>query len=330
MSVSIGLCSTAHPHYEAYAPVLADMDDVDFVGVTDEDAERGRAAAAELGCAYRPADELLTAADGVVVCSTNADHGRWIERAAEHGTDVLSEKPLATEYETARDIVETAADAGINLGVAMPVRFSEPIEEVAAALESGRLGRLHAISGTNRGKMPGGWFVDPNAAGGGAIVDHTAHVVDAVQALTGERVVEVYAESGTRFHDIPVEDVNLLSMRLRDGTQFTLDGSWSRPEKWPAWGGVTLDLVGTEGAVAVDCFAQTLDYVGSRGETDVEEAFWGADANEALLDDFVDSVRRDITPEVSGEAALHAVAVIEAAYKSVETGEPVAVDSGTQ
>lgn len=330
MTVKIGICSTAHLHHAAYAPILASMDGVEFIGLTDEDEQRGRDAAANLNCDHREPEALLQTADGVVVCSTNADHAAWVDRAAAHGTHVLCEKPLATTTDAANAILETVTDAGIHLGVAMPLRFSEPIRSIRDALEADELGELRAISGTNRGEMPGSWFTDADAAGGGAIVDHTPHIVDVVHDLTGETVTEVYAESGTRFHDIDVEDVNVLSMELTDGTQFLLDGSWSRPDEWPTWGGATLEVLGRDGVVSADCFGQSLTYAGNTGDTDVEQIYWGRDPNEGLLVDFVDSIRADQPPTVTGREALQVVAVIEAAYESVETGQPISVDSITQ
>src|SRR5699024_3302326 len=110
-------------------------------------------------------------------------------------------------------------EADIRLGMAMPLRFSDPVRRAKCALEEDDVGTIHAITGTNRGQMPDSWFVEPNQSGGGAVTDHTPHIVDLVHHLTGERVTEVYAESGTRFHDLAVEDVNLLSMELDSGIQ---------------------------------------------------------------------------------------------------------------
>ena len=207
----------------------------------------------------------------------------------------------------------------------MPLRFSDPVRRAERALEADDIGTVHAITGTNRGQMPGGWFVEAAQSGGGAITDHTPHIVDLVHHLTGERIVEVYTESGTRFHDIPVEDVNLLSMELSDGTQATLDGSWSRPDEWPTWGGATLELLGTDGVLSVDCFDQTVEYVGS-ADGDVRWPFWGTDSDAALVADFAAAVREDRPPATTGREGVAVVAVIDAAYRSVEQGEPVAVE----
>lgn len=321
MTVSLGLLSTAHPHSNAYASVVTALDDAELVGIADSDEERGQAFAATHDTEFVDTDDLLDTVDGVVVCSTNADHAHWVEVAADAGVDVLCEKPLAPVVEDAERIVKTCEAADVRLGVAMPLRFSHPAQEARERLAAGDLGEVRAISGTNRGKMPGGWFSDPEASGGGAVMDHTVHIVDLVHWLTGERVSEVYAETATRMHDIPVEDVNVLSMELTDGTQFSLDGSWSRPEQWDFWGDATVELVGDDAVLSVDCFDQTLTHT----RDSVQSMYWGTDPNEGLIADFVDAIRDDRPLEIPGADGVDAVRVVAAAYDSADRDEPVTV-----
>lgn len=325
-AVDVGLVSTAHLHANGYAPILSGLDGANFVGIADEDEDRGREAADRYGTSYYERDDLLDEVDAAIVCSTNVDHADHVAACADAGVDVLCEKPLATGRAEATEMVERCADAGVKLGVAMPLRFSPPVRSLANALDDGRLGKVHAINGTNRATMPGGWFADPEAAGGGAVMDHTPHVVDLAHDLVGERVVEVHAEIGTRFHDISVDDVNVLSMELADGTSFVLDGSWSRPDNWPTWGGATLEISGTEGVASVDCFEQNLTYTGDVGDTDVREISYGSDANAGLIQDFVAAVRDGRPPEITGQEGAEVVAVIDAAYRSMDRGEPVTVE----
>ncbi|WP_255171460.1 Gfo/Idh/MocA family protein [Natrononativus amylolyticus] len=327
MSLSVGVLSAAHAHVDAYAGILAGREDVDLVGIADGDDERGRAAADRHGTAYvADGDELLERIDAAVICSANADHRDWFERAAKAGVHVLCEKPLAPTVEAASAIVDVWEDTGIVAGVAMPLRFCEPARRMREALEAGEIGSVRSISGTNRGKMPGGWFADPERAGGGAVVDHTVHIVDLVLDLLGETPAEVYAETDTRFHDIPVDDVNVLSMAMADGTPFLLDGSWSKPDAWHTWGDATLELTGTEGTVAIDYMDQSLTHtVASGDDAGVHTAFYGTDANAGLVDDFLESVRKGRDPEITPADGLAAVAVVEAAYDSADAGASVPV-----
>jgi predicted dehydrogenase len=322
---AIGLLSTAHPHAESYATVLDGLPDVEFLGVADDDPERGAAFASEQGVQVREREGLLSTADGVVVCSENATHRRDVEAAAAAGVDVLCEKPLATTTGDATAAVETAEAEGIGLGVAMPLRFSQPARSARALLADGDLGELQAVVGTNRGRMPGGWFADPDLGGGGAAMDHSVHVVDLVHWLTGERVVEVYAELATRMHDIPTEDVNVLSMELSDGTTFSLDGSWSKPEAWHFWGDATVELIGSDGVASVDCFDQTVQRTPRGGDGGLQSLYWGDDLDAAMLREFVTAVEEGRDPETTGREGIEAVAVVEAVYDSARRGEPVTV-----
>lgn len=326
MTARIGILSAAHLHSESYAEHLAATDAAELVGIADTDTERGRSLSERHGSEYCSPDDLLQRADGVVICSENADHVDWIEAAADAGVHVLCEKPLATDVESAASVVELCNDAGIELGVAMPLRFSDATRDAKSRLEADEIGDICVVSGTNRGQFSGGWFGDPDRAGGGAVMDHTVHIVDLVYHLTEREVVEVYAEIGTRFHDIPVEDVNVLSMELDDGIQFLLDGSWSRPENWHTWGDATVEFVGTDGVLSVDCFAQSLWHTADAGEqTGISSEFWGTDLNRGLIDDFVTAVTEDRAPEIPGQDGVRAVAVVDAAYRSAERGEPVRV-----
>ena len=329
MTVRIGICSTAHLHADSYAACLNDLSDVELVGVTEtgDGVTATRAKADEYGVEFMEPTELLASVDGVIVCSTNMDHATWVQDAAAAGVDILCEKPLASTVSEAREIVSVCETAGVNLGVAMPLRFNQPVRNAKTALENGVLGTLQFLSGTNRGQMPGGWFVDPEASGGGATTDHSVHIVDVVRWLTGEEVSEVYAEIGTRFNDIPVEDVNLLSMKLTDGTEFVLDGSWSKPDEWDFWGDATLRLVGTEGVVSIDCFDQKIKQTRDTDDAGIRSLYWGSNPDEGLTADFVESVAENRPPLKTGADAVRDVAVVEAAYESAKRGESVAVET---
>jgi predicted dehydrogenase len=328
VSVAVAVCSTAHSHAESYAGVLASMESATLAGVCDDDADRGRAFAERHGIDYDSPEAVLADADAAVVCAENAAHREWVETAAGHGVDVLCEKPLATTAADAEAAVAACEDAGVSLGVAMPMRFSEPVRRAKAALDAGELGDLMAIVGTNvlQRMAADTWFVDPGRSGGGAVMDHSVHVVDLVRWLTGEEVVEVYAESGTRFGDYEVEDVDVLSMELADGTPVTHDGSWRQPEHWEFWGDVTLRLIGTGEVFEVDCFAQTLTETRDGDDPGVDAVYWGSDPDAGLVADFVESVAEDRPPAVAGAEGLREVRVVEAAYESIETGDPVRVE----
>ncbi|MUV56968.1 Gfo/Idh/MocA family protein [Halogeometricum sp. CBA1124] len=326
MTVRVGICSTAHVNAEVYAALLAKLPDVDLVGVSEQTRERAHKLAGTVGTAAMTHRELVRAADGVVVCSPTAVHEELVDLALRHDVAVLCEKPLATSLSTAKAIRDRCAKRDLPTGMAMPIRHSRPMARLKERYEAGSIGELVSVSGTNRGRMPGGWFVDPELAGGGAVADHTDHIVDVVRWITSEEVEEVYAETGTRFYELPVEDVNLLSMTLSNGASFFLDGSWSTPQKNPFWGDASVELVGTETTLSGDCFGRRYTHVSDTSKDRSNESiFWGADPNNALLREFVAAIRGEATPATSMDDAVRTAAVIAAAYESAERGEPVEV-----
>lgn len=326
-SVSIGILSTAHVHTDAYAEKLAKFDDIDFVGIAAEDAEDGRTTASRHDTTYMEIDNLLAQADGVVICSPNTTHLDWIRLAADAGVDLLCEKPVAPEYETALEIVRLCESANINAGVCMPLRFNPLACEAYKAFKEGAVGDLRYITGTNRGMMPGGWFIDPELSGGGAVMDHTVHILNAVRWITDLEVTEVYAEVDSLMYDIPVEDVNVLSMKLEDGTPFTLDGSWSRPKEWDTWGDISLELLGNEGTLGFDSTELAMTVTKDSGdEPGIQSVGFGPDSNAKLIRDFVEAIHTDRAPRTTIRDGAAEVAVIEAAYESAEHGKPVTVE----
>ncbi len=328
MTLSLGLLSTAHSHANSYVSVAEGIPDAEFVAVADADDERGRRFADRHGLTFEAAEAVLDRADAAVVCAANADHVEWVERAAGAGVDVLCEKPLATTGDRADDAVEACAAAGVSLGVAMPVRFTEPVRRAKRAVDTGEVGEPKAFVGTNLlQQKASGWFTDPDLSGGGAVMDHSVHVVDLIRWLSGQEVAEVYAEPGIQFSDTPVEDVDVLSMSLEDGTPATHDGSWRQPEEWDYWGDVTLRVVGTEGVVEVDCFDQTLRHTRDTGDDPgIDSVYWGSNMDEGLIREFVASVREGRDPAVTGREAAREVRVVDAAYRSLETGRPEPVE----
>jgi predicted dehydrogenase len=323
----LGILSFAHVHAPGYAECLARMPDVELAAIADEDEARGREAVARFGGDYhRDYQELLARDDlaAVIVCSPTVHHREMVVAAAEAGKHVLCEKPLATRYADAEAMVAACRAHGVTLQTAFPMRFSPPAIALRRAVRDGAVGTPLAVMGTNPGRLPPGWFGDPELAGGGAVMDHTVHVADLLRWTFEREIVEVYAEVDTRLHPgLAADDVAVLLLRLEGGLFASLDPSWSRPTTWPTWGGLTMQVVGERGVIAMDAFNQTLDLVTNR-EPSHRLVPWAEGGDLDLIRAFVDAVRDGTEPAVSGEDGLRATAVALCAYESARRREPVA------
>jgi predicted dehydrogenase len=310
-------------HARSYARALDSLADCTLVGVYDTDPERGAQGAQELNTTFfADPTELLAQVDAVIVCSENNLHRELSELAAEHGCHVLCEKPIATTMEDGLAIIEACRRHHVKLQIAFPVRFVTPVRRVKEMLDRGEIGEVLAISGTNHGQMPGGWFVDPVLAGGGAVMDHTVHVVDLIRWFLGKEFVSVYAEVDQMLWDVDIDDCGMLSMELEGGIIVTQDPSWSRARTNPTWGDVTLEITGTKGVIHLDAYAQNF-VVYDDVKNKISEHSFAEDMDFGLVADFISMIQEDREPSITGLDGLKALEVALAAYESARLRRPI-------
>jgi predicted dehydrogenase len=326
--IKLGIMSFAHGHANSYASTLPTMPGVTLAGVYDDDPQRGQAAAQRYGIPFfAEANALLDQGlDGVMICAENAKHRPLVELAAGRTPHILCEKPIATTAEDGQAMIDLCQRTGTKLQIAFPVRFSPPIQWLKATLDKGDLGNVYAVQTTNHGSMPGGWFVDKALAGGGAVIDHTVHVIDLLRWFWGAEVTEVYAEIGHNLlhPGLGIDDVGLLSFTLNNGIYGTLDTSWSRPKSYTTWGDVKIEVTAEKGLVLVDAFRQHLS-VSSNKAGKTQWRHWGSNMDLGLVADFVEMIRTGREPSITGLDGLRALEVASAAYRSAESGQPVKI-----
>lgn len=328
--VRIGLISFAHMHAAGYAGALSKIPDAELAGIYDSNRNRGLSAAAFHNTDYYPCLSDLLASDihGVIVCSENAMHVDDVIAAAGAGKHVLCEKPIATTVQDATAMIEECRRKNVVLATAFPVRHAPPVVRAKEVIDSGAIGQIIAVNATNHGKMPGGWFIDRKLSGGGAVLDHTVHVADILRWFLQDEVKSVYAEVDTRMHDIDIDDCGMLLMEFESGVFATLDPSWSRPEAYPTWGDVTMEIVGTEGVISLDVFAQVL-VEANDSDGKVLYRNWGDNMDLLLVRDFIQAILKGQEPAADGFCGLKALEVALAAYESASTGKPVDLSKHT-
>lgn len=334
----IAILSFAHLHAEAYAANLRALPNVELIGIADENQARGRYFAdlhkLRLFDSYQAL--LAEKPNGVIICSENANHLPLVQMAAEAGVHVLCEKPLATTLADTQAILEICQKAGVQLMTAFPMRFNTPINEIKKLLDSAALGKIYGCNAANQGSLPQfhqqedlpflqrTWFVDKKLAGGGALADHTVHLADLLRWLLKSEVTQVYAETGRILHaaHVDVETSGLIMLTFENGAFASIDCSWSKPSVYPTWGGLKIELVGEKGLATVDAFKQMVS-IYSVKTARPHWAYWGSDANQAMIAEFVHAIRDNRPPAVTGHDGYKAGEIMLAAYLSAESHQPV-------
>ena len=179
----IAVLSRWHVHADEYAKAINDHPESRVAAVWDEDPGRGERWAKELGVDFAADYSALLARrdiDGVVVTSPTDRHRELIVGAAKAGKHVFTEKVLATRIEDAHAIAAAVRASSIRFTISFPRRTIAPLVHAKAMLDSGALGDITLLririshDGALRNWLPAHFF-DPQACGGGAMIDLGAH-----------------------------------------------------------------------------------------------------------------------------------------------------------
>lgn len=273
--------------------------------------------------AYSDFEKLMAEGgfDAAVVASENAKHITYALPLIRAGVHVIVEKPITTTIKDAVEMVNEADRRGVKLQVAFVMRYHDAVVEARNRVNE--LGSIKAITATNHGTCPYDWFVDPELAGGGAMMDHIVHVADLIRWFTGKEFDIVYASVGKNIRpELKVEDNALILAKLSDGTPVSIDSSWSRHDTWPIWGDVYMRILGERGVLTINAFNQNISLADSKG---FHWVGYGPDADKNMIEDFIEVVTRNKQPRASGLDGLRALEVVVAAYKSWREGRPVKI-----
>jgi predicted dehydrogenase len=326
----LAIMSFAHLHAEGYIHNLRNALDVEFVGFSDTDAERGKHFADLFDTQWFASHEALLqeGLDGVVICSENARHRELVEMAAEAGAHILCEKPIEVTLDDAKAMRDVCAANNVKFMTAFPVRFSPTVQQVKQTIQRGDLGRIYGINGINHSEIPRehrAWFAQKALAGGGAVMDHTVHLADIYRYFFECEIVEVYAEVDNLFYagEVDVDTAGIITIQMENGVFATIDCSWSRPTFYPRWGHMKMDIVGEDGFMTLDNLSQHLNVYSKHLPRNPTWMNFGIDANQNMINEFVASIAEDRAPSVTWRDGYEALRVALACFESAERKQPV-------
>ena len=275
------------------------------------------------------AGDSRDAYDAVYVAAPNALHGPYATAAAEFGKHVICEKPLETTAERARAVVDACADAGVTLMTAYRLQTEPTVRRTRELVREGVIGDVVQVHGGFSHPLlahagPDTWRLDPDLAGGGALVDLGVYPLNTIRFVLECEPTGVYAtthSSGGPFADVDEH----VAFQLEYGTGATASCTAS----FDAHAHSALELVGTEGMIdiaspfggvvpqeiVVESGDMRMEYTGPRID-EVREEF----------DYFGYCVLTGTDPEPDGEDGLADLRAIEAAYESAETGRRVSLE----
>ena len=300
---------------------LVKIQDVQLVGFCDVDAERAKAKAKQHKAkAYADHRRMLDATkpDAVYVCTPPFAHGQFELDVVARGCHLFVEKPIATTMDTALEIRDAVAKAGVISGVGYQDRYQDIIAKLKAVLKKRKVA---TAMGYWMGGMPGVAWWRVKAQSGGQHAEQTTHIFDMVRYLFGEARTVYAAASRGLMADVPnydVEDVSAATLVLKSGLVATVYSACCLK----AGGKVGMDIYCTDArieyveraSVTVREASRTEEFrnVGDYGQA-IDEAFIGAIRTKGkenkVLSPYADAVK--------------SLALSLAVDKSLATGLPV-------
>ncbi len=316
-------------------PGLVLAENAELVAVQDVKAEVAEEVRAAFGAqyAYATAEELAACpeVDAVYIASPLFVHKEQVLCCAAHGKHVLCEKPLGLNTAEIREMMEACRTAGVKFGVAFMERFHRHHMRAKELIEDGVLGELVSLKAQWSFDYPKGdgiWRQDIRLGGGGGFMDVGTHCIDILRYMSGLEAEEVVALTGNQFYDYTVEDSSQLLARMSNGATMYVSCNYNMSTE-----PIRFEICGRKGAIFGEgsfsqCGKEAKVYIRMLGEEAKPLTFAGEHNNmyTAEMAAFSEAILQNTCPPVPAEEGLAAQQVVEAAYRSQETGMRVKVE----
>lgn len=255
---NVVILGAAHPHIYGLAKTAQGIKDFNVTGVYDADPATRAEAAAKIGV---PAfDDLGKAlADKPALALMGAvptDRAALCTAAANAGTAVLVDKPLALTHATLDTLKKAVAASGKPLSVYYPYRGSPQVLAAKAAIEAGQIGKLvrvmsfgpHKLNATTRPAWH--WTA---AGNGGALIDIGAHHFDLCHWIAGGKPIMVTAMHAN--YDQPshkeFQDLAQANVQFDNGVMGHVEVDWINPTAMKSFGDSRMWFAGTKGKIEI-------------------------------------------------------------------------------
>ena len=306
-----------------------------LTAVADAIPDRLAAVAGPLNAAAVDDVEKLIAdpaVDALCVCLPTHLHGPVATAALKAGKHVLIELPPTPTVKDAKALAKAAEKAGRVLMYSAVRRFGAAEQSAKQAIEKQHVGPVYHARATalrTRGVPQGtGWYQDKDKAGGGAVIDLALPLIDLLTHLmTPAKVTSVYAVAHYKLTGLAVEESASLLLKFDTRASAEISVAWATNQP-PTQAGSTLRLAGDAGAVDVyttqgPVVYRAFDAQGQAKATPLKQPKLAGHA--ALLRAFRSAILGEAQPAPGPADGVTLMQVVEAAYKSIETGRAVEV-----
>jgi predicted dehydrogenase len=325
----IGCGGISQAHLGSYG---AHGDRVKLVATCDVLPERAEQAKADYGAeaAFVSVEDTIAGADWdvAVVCTPTPVRQEVVEPLARAGKHIYIEKPLADTIGEARRMVDLCNDASVLMAVDQTYRYYYPFNIARRLIAEGRIGR--PISVVHRGldfRQDAGWRTECKRH---TLAVMGVHWVDGFRWMLQSEAAEVRAMSySSDAIDCVGETDAHVQIRFDNGTAVSYVQSFS------SLPGVVADTIitGDGGTLHLDYGGATLY---AQGRQDIPVDYWPIEVKDnphrwavyRLLEELLDAIDTGQQPANNCMDNLKTIALLEAAWRSADTGQAMTLTGG--
>lgn len=324
-----------------HAKALQSVSDAEIVAVTSPTEGHARDFATKHGIPnhFTSLDQMLAKddIDMVVIGAPNFLHCDITLKAAKAGKHVVVEKPLCLNLAEADRMIEACKRANVKLMYAEELCFTPKYVRLKELLDEGALGRPVLLKQSEKHDGPhADHFWDVERSGGGVTMDMGCHAIQFFRWLNGRTpITTVYAQMNTSVHTARTrgDDNAIIILEFANGVTAIAEESWTK------LGGMDdrAEIHGSEGVAYADVLqGNSIQTYSKRGvgyavEKAGNTSGWSFTMYEEIWNygfpqefaHFVDCVKHDKPPLLTGEDGRAVLEVILAAYESAGTGRKV-------
>ncbi|SCZ61555.1 Gfo/Idh/MocA family protein [Thiohalomonas denitrificans] len=274
--------------------------------------------------------------DLVALCTPSGLHPDQTVRAAQHGVNVVTEKPMATRWQDGLRMVRACDQEGVRLFVVKQNRKNTTLQLLKQAITEKRFGKIYMVHINvfwNRpqeyydsAKWRGTWELD-----GGAFMNQASHYVDLLDWLIGP-VESIQAMNGTLDRDVEVETSGVLNVRWRSGSLGSMSVTMlTYPKNFEG----SITILGEKGTVRVGGvavneiqhwqFSDEREYDSQVQAANYETTSVYGFGHPGYYKNVIDVMRGEAEPETDGREGLKSLEVLIAAYLSARDGRTVSL-----
>jgi UDP-N-acetyl-2-amino-2-deoxyglucuronate dehydrogenase len=331
----VGCGRISNSHFEA---VKKNQDNMELVSLCDINESITSAHASKYNViGYTDLHLMLKteALDLVVLCTPSGVHAGQTVLCAEHGINVMTEKPMATRWEDGLRMVKACDKANVRLLVVKQNRRNPTLQLLKRAITEKRFGKIHMVHINvfwNRSQeyydqaaWRGTWEFD-----GGAFMNQASHYVDLLEWLIGP-IDKVHAMMSTA-RNIEVEDTGVVNIKWRNGALGSMSVSMlTYPNNFEG----SITILGEKGTVRIGGvavneikhwkFSEAKDYDHEIKNTNYQTTSVYGFGHMLYYQNVIDVFRGKVEPETDGREGLKSLEVLIAAYLSARDGKTISL-----